>query len=241
MVSSVASSILPPRVSLITPTGSRREAFALCERWISQQTYKGPMEWIVIDDGDPPVTCHLQQLLLRPPWRWTSSGQPTLPKNLLQGLPHVTSEYLLFIEDDDYYAPGYVATMVQRLSEAALVGEQNAHYYHVGLGAWHICNNTKHSSLCQIGIRAELLDCAIEVCRRGSYWIDLTLCSEVRDRKLFPYSGQAIGVKGMPGRPGIGVGHRVGWSAYAPDIGGQVFAEWVGADAVHYDPYRRKR
>jgi len=35
-----------PPITVITPTGDRPEAFALCERWMSQQTYTGQIQWI---------------------------------------------------------------------------------------------------------------------------------------------------------------------------------------------------
>ena len=40
-------------VTLITPTGYRPEAFGLCIEYVWRQTYNGPLQWIVVDDGHP--------------------------------------------------------------------------------------------------------------------------------------------------------------------------------------------
>ena len=58
-------------VSLVTPTRDRPEAFNLCVHWMSRQTYRqlGPIQWVVVDDGDRPVD---QALLERArSWGWT--------------------------------------------------------------------------------------------------------------------------------------------------------------------------
>ncbi len=44
----------PLRLTLVTCTRDRPEAFALTELWISRQTIK-PHEWLVFDDGNEPL------------------------------------------------------------------------------------------------------------------------------------------------------------------------------------------
>ena len=53
-------------IQLLTPTGMRPEAFALCERWMAAQTYDGPCTWFVVDDGAVPL-----KLTPPPGWRCT--------------------------------------------------------------------------------------------------------------------------------------------------------------------------
>ena len=53
-------------ITLITPTGDRHEAFALCEKWIGRQSYIGQIQWVVVDDGHEPTETTLGQEVLRP-------------------------------------------------------------------------------------------------------------------------------------------------------------------------------
>lgn len=51
-------------------------------------------------------------------------------------------------------------------------------------------------------------------------------------------SANVVGIKGLPGRPGIGVGHRPDFGD--PDPDGRILAEWLGpALADAYAGYRR--
>ena len=43
-------SVVAPKITVITCTGDRPEAFKLCRTWMSRQTRK-PDQWIVVDDG----------------------------------------------------------------------------------------------------------------------------------------------------------------------------------------------
>ena len=41
-------------ITLITPTGDRPLAFALCQNWMRKQTVL-PFQWVVVDDGKIPM------------------------------------------------------------------------------------------------------------------------------------------------------------------------------------------
>ena len=45
-------------LTLLTATGARPEAWAICERLMARQTYAGPVRWIIVDAGPEaqPVT-----------------------------------------------------------------------------------------------------------------------------------------------------------------------------------------
>lgn len=38
-------------MTLITPTGVRPKAWSICERLMARQTYDGPVQWVIVDDG----------------------------------------------------------------------------------------------------------------------------------------------------------------------------------------------
>lgn len=189
--------IAEPTVSLITPTGDRPQAFELCERWIRQQTFGGPIQWIVVDDGQAPTeTTAGQTVVRRPP----GDGH-TLPQNLAAALPHVTGDFVIMIEDDDYYPPQYLELMVQQLQAAELVGERGARYYYLPTATHRHYLEHTHSSLCRTGFRRELVP-LVQQCCEGNQSIDLRLWEQFNGtvRQWASSTVGCIGIKGMPGR-----------------------------------------
>jgi len=231
------------KVTLITPTGGRPEAFALCEKWVSRQTLP-PSQWIVVDDCDPPTACTMGQRVLRPAWRWRP-GMNTQVRNLLMALrPWVDTDLVLFWEDDDCYAPGYIEVMVERLRSAPLIGETYAKSYHVKERAWHVAANEQHASLSQTGFRRSLLLRIWAIIQAGDKFADMNIWRVLGPMgKLFPPtspSSNCVGMKGMPGRSGIGFGHRreggrLPWTD-DPDL--KILTSWIGKDAEEYARFR---
>ena len=238
-------------VTLITCTGGRPEAFSLCARWVIAQTWAGPLQWIIVDDVTPPTTFvpalvpptnrDLVVTRIRPEPFW-KPGQNTLARNLLAAIPEVLHDRVLFIEDDDYQAPAYVETMARYLESYAIVGEAPARYYHVPQRKYWTLDNTQHASLCQTGMRSELLPILADICsHQGQDFIDVRMWrkfSGSQNARLIN-SGLVVGMKGLPGRPGIGIGHRPeysgGWQS-DPDM--KVLRSWIGDDATAYEEFK---
>ncbi|MCA9117586.1 MAG: DUF616 domain-containing protein [Planctomycetaceae bacterium] len=228
-------------LTLITPTSDRPRAFALCERWIRRQTYRGPLRWIVVDDGHTPVECTLgQEVTRRPP------GDVVIASflgNLLAGFRRAESlgaEKVLVIEDDDWYSPHYLQQMSAWLDDFELVGEADARYYHVPTGRYRAMQNDQHASLCQSGFRAPVLRWLIEnlAAGRQTTSVDLCLWAAAPGRWntfLQPQTSLGCGTKGLPGKTGIGEGHCLGEESTV-DRDGQVLRQWVGEDAAWYRP-----
>lgn len=221
-------------VTIITPTGNRRVAFGICEKLMAKQTYRGELQWIVVDDCEPRTECHLGQEVVHPTPTWT--GQNTQCRNLLVGLYHTKGDKVLIVEDDDYYAPTYIEEMCKRLDTAPLVGEVSARYYHVKKRAYLEFKNLYYSSLCQAGLRQEIIQTLVTVCRTQQSFVDVNLFQKVKSAKLFKQTNLSIGIKGLPGRPGIGVGHRDS-SRYRSDPDMKVLYEWIGGDAEIYKEF----
>ena len=223
-------------LTLITPTGGRPEAFALCERWISRQTYTGPLEWLCSDDFRPQTICTMGQEIHHPPWIW-QPGQNTQAANLRMLLEHVRHDKILFIEDDDVYLPDYLEEMSYYLDLHPITGEGNAHYYNVARRAYLECGNIGHASLCQTGIRAELIPKLQFILAAARGFIDLNLWRLARHPEgVFFGRGLCVGIKGLPGRGGIGCGHRRDTAMFR-DPDGQVLRRWIGDDAELYAKY----
>lgn len=232
-------------LTLITPTGGRPFAFALCERYMQSQTYRGPLQWIVVDDCVPPTPCTMGQEVIRPTPCW-NSGQNTQHRNMLAALPRIANDCILVIEDDDYYAPGYLQAMADDLAGADLVGTKFALYYNVALRVYRQHKNSRHSSLCQTGFRSSVLPTLSAVCSDiKQKWIDISLWEQWQGSKLLalpPTPPLSVGIKGLPGRPGIGMGHRASVATnYTRDPTGEKLRTWIGEDMQNYAAYLRLR
>ena len=244
------SSEYQPGLTLITCTGGRPQAFELCARFIGRRTYAGPFQWIIVDDvGDSPASHWIDDqvengrvvtaVTPEPKWR---PGQNTLARNLLAAIPHVRYDKVLFIEDDDFYPPDYCAMQCERLDSVAWIsGDPMSRYYHVPSRRFRFMVNEGCASLCQTGLRSEYLLVLENVLSSGSHFIDrdlwLAMARSRRDLSMAPHP--VVGMKGLPGRAGIGIGHRpemqpLQWSA---DPDGRVLREWIGEDAELYEQF----
>jgi len=215
-------------VTVITCTGGRPEAFALCERWMGRQTVQG-FQWVVIDDCDPATKCTMGQDVVRPEPRWRP-GEVTLGRNILAGLETIRHSAVVFIEDDDWYGATYLETMAAELASSALVGQAPTRYYNIAARLYRDMGNST-PSLCQTALRDEKIEVLKEICRHGARSIDRALYTDTQARII--RGTEVVGMKGMPGRPGIGVGHRPK-SHWLPDEDGSVLRQWIGDDAQFY-------
>lgn len=206
-------------------------------------------EWIVVDDGDVPITPTMGQIYQR---MEPSADTCTLQRNLITGLQvagAMKPDAILIIEDDDWYHPRYVELMAEELATARMAGEMRRLYYHVPTKGYLSCYNRKHAALAATGIRGSAIGEAIRSCQEslkdGRPYVDLWLwgvmekilprwmrVEEIRQgrgRKLFSCKKLSVGIKGMPGRGGLGAGHDA--SPYRDfDRHGRVLREWVGEE-----------
>jgi hypothetical protein len=230
-------------VYLITPTGGRPEGLRLLANYLNAQTYAGPMVWIVVDDCDPetplpPVRAGITIDHVRPAWRW-QPGQNTQARCLAAALALVPADgRVLVLEDDDCYLPQHVELLADALQDADLVGEAPSVYYNVAVRRWRNMGNSAHASLCATGMKGAALTLFGTLCSINARRLDMTLWRDYRGpRRLLPQS-QVVGIKGMPGRAGIGVGHRDDMGE--PDPCGDTLRELIGADrAMEYCWFRR--
>jgi hypothetical protein len=126
---------------------------------------------------------------------------------------------VLFMEDDDFYSPEYVEVMAKWLSRVPFIGDPVAPYYHLPSRRYRMMRNQGMASLAQTGMRAEFLPVLSEICLSRRDLIDQELWYRMCDKMLAPIGG-FVGMKGLPGRPGIGIGHR-------PDSRPGAAAEWI--------------
>jgi hypothetical protein len=224
-------------LQLLTATGARPEAWALCERWMAAQTYAGPVVWVVVDDGPVAQPVRFERAgwtldVIRPTPLWCE-GQNTQARNLLTGLAAIDRRHpLLVIEDDDHYAADWLEHASEQLSHAELVGEVRARYYNLALRRGQQLSNTQHASLCASAMRDGAIDAFERACHGSPKFIDIVLWRAHPSRHLFG-GHRVTGIKGLPGRSGIGMGHRGDFSG-VHDAGGSLLSQWIGDDARFY-------
>lgn len=220
-------------IKLLTTTGGRPEAWELCKRWMRQQTLQADA-WIIVDDCPVPSDMSgitVPTMLVRPQPFW-QPGENTQARNLLAALESVNhDDIVIIIEDDDYYAPTYVHSMVEWCKRYELVGERNALYYHIGKREYRYCGNTSHASLCATAMRGKVINFFAQICRTNRKFIDIELWRKYRGTKKLFDTHMTVGIKGLPGRAGIGGGHRMNGK---PDPNGELLKKRLGDDAAAY-------
>jgi len=221
-------------ITAITPTGDRPLAFSLCRRWMEQQT-KSPDQWIIVDDGITPMAkIPLAANYVR---REPRENDPkyTLADNLKAAIPHIRGDKILIIEDDEYYSPGYVAAMAAQLGKFEVAGMGRSRYYHLPTGGYLIIGNMRHASLAQTGFMRSFIPEFRKVLIPGKLYIDFAIWKAARSKHVFLDSPPLyVGIKGLPGRPGIGRGHDPKIYRGRTDPGRKILKQWISKDYQVY-------
>jgi hypothetical protein len=227
-------------ITLITPTADQPTGMALCEKYMARQTIPYD-QWIVVDDGVQHAKLTMGQAHI---WRERETDckpAQSLCRNLLGAIPLIEGDIIVVIEHDDHVAQNHVETMVRQLKNALIAGDPKQRYYNVAHRCWRLFDNVG-ASLCQTAFRRSLLPTfkgAVQACLSASrIGVDRALWDAVQPScKSLVRSDTVLGIKGLPGRPGIGVGHRPSGSLWTPDPELVRLREWIGADADMYEPF----
>ena len=234
-----------PAMTLITPTSDRPAGIALAKRWLRAQQLREVTEvqWLVCDDGRQKaelplaildgnlrVTVHHVQIPPAPSVPLSFRG------NVAAGLCRARHPRIAFWEDDDWYPPDWLQFLLDRFAAGyELIGQAKARYYNVATRRYRQLINAAHASLCQSAVSARIGKFLEHRCRtRGGTFIDMDLWKQHPrcSRYLHPHS-TVVGIKGLPGKPGIGMGHRLPTSERF-DRDGSVLRRWIGDDADEY-------
>lgn len=206
-------------IALITPTGGRPAQFTLCRQWMLNQDYPGEVTWIIVDDANPVTTLSVGEefkprwtIIKIYPFPYWKTGQNTQARNISAGLQALTENYdkkdiegIFIIEDDDYYRPCYLRVMMSKFKDNYVIGETNTIYYNVEYRRFITNPNTIHASLFQTAFRPEMIKTFNESLMNK--FIDCVFWRNAERKYLFYEHDLAVGIKGMPGRGGIGAGH----------------------------------
>jgi len=225
-----------PGITVITPTGYRAEALERCAFYISRQTIQ-PNEWVICDDGpdnSPPIS-HPSIYLKRPS---TDNKAKSFTGNVLNCLAHVSYDHVFIFEDDDWYHPRYIEHYMEHFKDVLLLGEKKAFYYNVKLRKYRVNGNTDRASFCQTAFKSSFICKVMKLCekKRDSAFVDARIWKYARENGIpnrLLDTRLCIGIKGMPGRKGIGIGHRPGGS-FTSDRNWEVLKHRIGEDAQYY-------
>jgi hypothetical protein len=232
------------KITVLTCTSDRPEAFALSEKYMARQTLK-PDQWIVLDDGLTPVKPTMgQEYYFLPDLHGTVSMVAKVKYALSAGL--IRHEALAFWEDDDFYDREWLEWCVRQLQNYDLVGEGRAIYFNVAHRCISEHGNMAHASLCSTAMRTAFLGVLGQVCaglELGNQYIDTPLWAAFPPdrRRVFDPNVEGrrltLGMKAMPGRIGCGGGH-VGKDPSAKDDNNLYeLRKMIGDDAANYAPF----
>jgi len=229
------------KITLVTPTCDRPEAFELCEKWMARQTVS-IHQWIVLDDGINPAKCTMGQVHML--FGEETRGKQSLARKiryLMETPQAITGDAIAFIEDDDWYSPNYLQVAASRLGDYnQMIGEAYALYYNVRDMHWHMHTNDRHASLCQTVLKRSFFPELLKVVKNDlDPFIDVRLWGDTDPsltRMIFIPDPKPtlVGIKGI--YQGYGIGHSKRLPHY--DDGGNKLSQLIGADAKEYRKFR---
>lgn len=251
----------PPHLLVLTPTKDRPEALQLLSLWLENQTYQD-FEWVVVTDGKVNSPNNHRDWFRRPYRileRTPGPEKQSLNLNLLHALksPLLKDRPIAIMEDDDWYHPDYLKVMAafHAGNPDKLVGVRPALYHNLKTRTWKNCGNNAHASLAQTlvpptrhgALREAALDCSGPKHREqwskdgGKPFLDIRLWKIVGGSLIDNFSIEGIqgrplqvGIKAMPGTPGLGMGHRMA-EGNDPEL--STLKRWLGRDFRRYEPY----
>lgn len=237
-------------LSVVTPTCDRPETMHLLGQWMRRQT-RQPEEWIVADggrraaqffrtNGVDPYILHLWDQSVLP-------GVLNFLDNLERGLAAATGDLIVIMEDDDWYDRTHLEMIEAQLTEPGITiaGDGQQRYYNLAKRRYRLMQN-KGASLCQTGFRRELRLPLLHVIAdqrarvtsgnlreaRRAIGVDYYFWHAVpRQHWSLHSTSTVVGMKGLPGQPGLGIGHRPA-SGWTPDPDGAQLARWVDGEAL---------
>ncbi|MGQ9368539.1 glycosyltransferase family 2 protein [Azospirillum sp. ST 5-10] len=135
-----------PLVSIVTPTFLREAFLPLCHACVAGQTYPA-VEWLVFDDSPEPSPYLTSRQGERLRYLHARQRVPLGDKrNVL--LEHARGDIIVHFDDDDFYAPTYVETLVGWLEEGHDFAKLSGWFLHTAvhgrLGYWDTAAGGPH-------------------------------------------------------------------------------------------------
>jgi glycosyltransferase involved in cell wall biosynthesis len=118
------------KVSICTPTYNRRPFIPTMIQCVQHQTYTGPIEWVIVDDGTDPIGDLVQSIPFVKYIRLPHKVNLGYKRNILHA--NCTGDILVYMDDDDYYPPTRISHAVEKLTESPhlIAGSSIIHVYY---------------------------------------------------------------------------------------------------------------
>lgn len=159
---STTSSTPQIKVSICTPTYNRRPFIPYLIECVKHQTFPlKNMEWIIVDDGTDPIEDLVQHLPFVKYYRVSEKMPLGKKRNLMH--TYCLGEYLVYMDDDDYYPPERVSHAIEMLESnpsAWIAGSSEMHMYFKSVSALYQCGPYGDSvaTAATFAFRRKLLD-----------------------------------------------------------------------------------
>ena len=243
---------------LFTMASDQHVGFSFATRYVNRCLLDSEISarWLIVDDGAEPVPIPLDELrcdvdyVRREPENIT--GMDSLRRNLRTGLDRMLTygcdpETVVFFVEDDWLAGDWMTDALKAFSEnenLLLFGETGTRYYNVASRRHHTFRPNGRSALACTAMRMHpgiirwIIDYALP---ERTIMMDDRLWRKgpIRDcdKILRPESRYCVGIKGLPGKAGLGMGHRFD-ERHPQDADLTLLKEWVGvSDASLYETF----
>lgn len=144
-------------ISLCTPTHNRRMFINTMISCVMHQTYKGPLEWIIVDDGDDKIYDLVKDI---PFVRYYAVEKMSIgaKRNLIH--KYTKGDILIYIDDDDYYPPQRIEHAIESLNSSLICGSSIMYIYFSNLNKIYKFGpyGKNHATAATFGFKRELLN-----------------------------------------------------------------------------------
>lgn len=219
--------------SIITPTGYRPYQFELCSRYVQRQSIK-PTQWIIVDDGEPEINVPglpYVEYIRRP-----VTNEKSLHLQIKAGLECVETDYVVIMEDDDWYAWDYCEMMLKMLENVDLAGNAYAIYYHIPARKYYLAgkNCSNFCGLCQTVFKASLIPQILKLCTEP--YLDIKIWRQTKCLKYQHKEPTSIymSTKGLGSKRSLGMGQDPNWNKYTIDRDENYLKSMIGDDVLYY-------
>lgn len=151
-----------PLVSICTPTFNRRPFIPILIRCFMHQSYpKHRVEWIILDDGSDPIGDLVMDIPQVKYFYHSERMNLGKKRNLMH--EKCKGDFIVYMDDDDYYPPeriSHAVEMLQKNPQVLCAGSSEMHIYfkHIQRIVQFGPYNSNHSTAATFAFRRELLN-----------------------------------------------------------------------------------
>lgn len=218
------------KLAFVTPTrGDRQEFLTLCKKFVSRQSILANQNISskhIIIDYDP------------------ISEEVDLNDRYHKGLELALdfgADLIFFIEDDDWYHPAYVASLIelwQTKNKPSLFGFNSTIYYHITKRKVWYLDHPDHSSMFNSVIDKKLASEIVQnklFTRTPNIYLDIVLWKmEVQKNSFEKPKNLCLGIKHGNGIV-AGMGHKGEFWKYEDDDKFEILESIIGNEVDHYE------